>query len=425
MNTAEKSIKYIWHPFTQMKDAEPPVAIAYGKGAKLVAEDGKEYIDAVSSWWVNIHGHAHPHIAKKLSEQAETLEHCMLAGFTHKPAVELAERLLTILPGLSKVFFSDNGSTAVEVGLKMAIQYRYNRGEEKGQIIALEHAYHGDTFGTMSSAARSPFSRAFDPYLFDVKHLPVPITGHEIEFLEKLETALISEKTSIFIYEPLILGAGGMLMYQPEVLNKALLLCKKYKAIIIADEVMTGFGRTGKLFASDHCAEKPDIICLSKGLTGGSLPMAITACNQKIYDAFLSSDKMKTFFHGHSFTGNPMGCAASLASLDILESRETFDNIGNISRSHSNFAKTLESNPWIKNIRQQGTILAFDVSTNGDDGYFNDIKDQLYSAFLAEGIILRPLGNTVYIMPPYCITTSELEQVYKGILTVLHQTLQQ
>lgn len=422
MNTSEKSSKFIWHPFTQMQNADLPVTIAYGKGAKLIAEDGKEYIDAVSSWWVNIHGHAHPHIAKKLAEQAARLEHCMLAGFTHKPAVELAERLLNILPGLSKVFFSDNGSTAVEVGLKMAIQYRYNLSEEKSQIIALEHAYHGDTFGTMSSAARSPFSRPFDPYLFDVKHLPVPTAGRETEFLRKLEEALKSVPTSIFIYEPLILGAGGMLMYGPEVLNEALMLCKKYNVITIADEVMTGFGRTGKIFASDFCTEKPDIICLSKGLTGGSLPMAITVCKQKIYDAFLSSDKMKTFFHGHSFTGNPMGCAASLASLDILEKEETFDNIKNISKSHSSFAKTLGEISQVKNIRRQGTILAFDVSTDQEDGYFNDVKDQLYKGFLMEGIILRPLGNTIYIMPPYCITKLELEYVYNGILKVLEKT---
>lgn len=424
MNTAEKSIQHIWHPFTQMQQANAPIAIAYGKGAKLISEDGKEYIDAISSWWVNIHGHSHPHIAKRIAEQAATLEHCMLAGFTHKPAVELAERLLAILPGMSKVFFSDNGSTAVEVGLKMAIQYRYNLGHEKSQIIALEDAYHGDTFGSMSSAARSPFSKAFDPYLFDVKHLPSPVDGHEGEFLENLEKTLKSAETSIFIYEPLVLGAGGMLMYQPEVLNSALLLCNQYNAITIADEVMTGFGRTGKIFASDHCAVKPDIICLSKGLTGGTLPMAITACKQKIYNAFLSSDKMKTFFHGHSFTGNPMGCAASLASLDILERPETLENIQNITISHLHFAETLKQTSKVKNVRQQGTILAFDVLTNQADGYFNDIKDQLYTGFLKERIILRPLGNTIYIMPPYCITKSELEHVYKGILKVLDQTLQ-
>lgn len=425
MNTAEKSSQLIWHPFTQMQGAELPIPVAYGKGARLIAEDGKEYIDAVSSWWVSIHGHAHPHIAKRLSEQAASLEHCMLAGFTHKPAVELAERLLNILPGLTKVFFSDNGSTAVEVALKMAIQYRYNKGEKKSQILALENAYHGDTFGTMSSAARSPFSKAFDPYLFDVSHLPVPRPGHEIEFLTRLEEALKCAPTSIFIYEPLILGAGGMLMYQPKVLNDALELCKRYHAITIADEVMTGFGRTGKLFASDYCIEKPDIMCLSKGLTGGSLPMAITACKQKIFDAFLSSDKMKTFFHGHSFTGNPMGCAAALASLDILERPETLSNIQQINHRHSLFAEILKKHSKVKNIRFQGTILAFDIQTNQDDGYFNDIKDQLYQGFLREGLILRPLGNTIYIMPPYCISEAELNSVYTGILKVLKETLEQ
>ena len=421
MTTAEKSLKFIWHPFTQMQNAGLPIAIAYGKGARLIAEDGKEYIDAVSSWWVNIHGHAHPHIASKLAEQAASLEYCMLAGFTHKPAVELAERLLRILPDMSKVFFSDNGSTAVEVALKMAIQYRHNLGEGKSHILAFENAYHGDTFGAMSAASRSPFSKAFDSYLFHVKHLPVP--GTNSEFLQIFENVLKSVPASIFIYEPLIQGAGGMLMYEPEVLNQTLILCKKYNTITIADEVMTGFGRTGKLFASDHCVEKPDIICLSKGLTGGTLPMAITACKQKIFDAFLSSDKMKTFFHGHSFTGNPMGCAASLASLDLLEAQETTNRIARISILHSLFAKTLKKQQGIKNIRQQGTILAFDIVTNQEDGYFNDIKEQLYSGFLSEGIILRPLGNTIYIMPPYCITDAELERVYVAILNVIQRTI--
>lgn len=418
---SQQSIEHIWHPFTQMHTAAPPIGMVRGKGTLLWDEQGNSYLDAISSWWVTIHGHAHPYIAERITEQLHTLEHCLLAGCTHPPAVALAQRILAHLPtGIEKVFFSDNGSTAVEVALKMAIQYWSNRGSARRTILAFEHAYHGDTFGAMSAGARSAFSSHFAPYLFDVQHVPVPVQGNEDNCLRALEEHLRSGDVAAFIYEPLVLGAGGMLMYSPDVLERILALCKRYDVLAIADEVMTGFGRTGAMFASAHCTLAPDIMCLSKGLTGGTLPMALTVCTGELYNAFLSDDAMKTFFHGHSFTGNPIGCAAALASLDLLERDETWHNIRTIEREHTAFAKTLRSYACVQHIRQTGTLLAFDVVLSPEKtGYFNTIRAHLYDFFLANGVLLRPLGNVVYLMPPYCTTVEQLTAIYSVIATAL------
>lgn len=409
----------IWHPFTQMQTAPLPIPIVRGEGPLLFAEDGRTFIDAISSWWVNLHGHAHPYIAEKVSEQLRTLEHVIFAGFTHRPAVELAERLLPILPGnQAKVFYSDNGSTAVEVALKMAFQYWHNLGRPRTRVIALEDAYHGDTFGAMAVGGRSPFTEPFVPFLFDVDYIPAPVPGRESESLEKLR-ALLDENVAAFIAEPLVQGAGGMVMYEPEALDALIREARSAGALIIADEVMTGFGRTGRLFASHYLTEKPDLMCLSKGLTGGTMALGVTTCTSVIYEAFLSESKFKTLFHGHSFTANPLACAAALASLDLTLSEETGANIRRISDRHAAFADALRQSPVVRNVRQRGTILAFDLHTGELTSYFNNIRDVAYQFLLDRGILMRPLGNVLYILPPYCITDTQLAEVYGGVRELL------
>jgi adenosylmethionine---8-amino-7-oxononanoate aminotransferase len=418
MNLAQRDHNSIWHPYTQRKaqnnPAELPIPIVSGKGVYLFDEQGNRYIDAISSWWVNIHGHAHPYIAEKVSAQLHTLEHVIFAGFTHQPAVELAERLLEILPsGQSKVFYSDNGSTAVEVALKMAIQYWANNGTQKQKIIAFENAYHGDTFGAMSVSARSGFTKPFAHLLFEVIHIPVPVKGKEEAAFTKLRAEILNHKDKIaaFIFEPLVLGAGGMLMYDNIALDQLISICKKNQILTIADEVMTGFGRTGTLFASDQLQQQPDIICLSKGLTGGTMPMGITTCTDQIFNAFISDETTKTLYHGHSYTANPIACTAALASLDLLLKEECTKNIQRISKHLRSMAENLRNTTSLTNIRCTGTILALDVVTNEHTSYFNSLRDRLYHFFLKRGIILRPLGNTLYIMPPYCINEDDLKEI--------------
>lgn len=417
MQGAESKKENIWHPFTQMKLAAEPIKIKRAKGTILHTEEGKEIIDAISSWWVTLHGHSHPYIAEKVKEQLLNLDHCIFADFTHSPAETLIERLMKHLPSeMDKAFFSDNGSTSVEVAIKMAIQYWHNQDIKKPKILALEGAYHGDTFGAMSAAERSPFSAAFDEYMFDVTHLTPPKSKEDIETFKQL---CASGEVGAFIYEPLLQGAGGMVMYSADGLNEWLKIAKENDVICIADEVMTGFYRTGTFFASLQMETQPDIMCLSKGLTGGVLPMSLTVCNAKIYQAFWSDDRMKTFFHGHSFTGNPVGCATALASLDLLEKQETQDSIQRIIKSHAAFANELNQSNKVENVRQIGTVIAFDVINEGETGYFNKNRDALYKAFLEKGVLLRPLGNVVYILAPYSITEEELSTVYGVIREVV------
>ncbi|MFN4234839.1 MAG: adenosylmethionine--8-amino-7-oxononanoate transaminase [Bacteroidia bacterium] len=422
MSISHRDLEYVWHPYTQMKDAEMPITITKGSGSLVFDETGKSYIDAISSWWVNTHGHAHPYVAQKLYEQFLKIEHVIFAGFTHEPAVELAERLLKILPGnLSKVFYSDNGSTAVEVALKMALQYHDNLNTCKNKIIAFKDAYHGDTFGAMSASARNVFTQAFQSKLFDVCFIPTPLLGNEEAALNALEDFLQSNQAAAFIFEPLVLGASGMLMYDEKVLDLMLQMCAQYQCITIADEVFTGFGRTGKMFATEHCNHKADIVCLSKGLTGGAMPLGVTACKQFIYDAFLSDDKRKTFFHGHSFTANPLACSAANASLDLFEIENTLEKIKIISELNYSFAQNLSSHSKVKDVRVKGTILAVEVSTAEKSDYLNEIKHFLFPYFLKHGIIVRPLGNIVYIVPPYCITQEELKHIYNTIINCLEE----
>jgi len=416
MNIQQRDKKVIWHPFTQLKTAALPIPIVKGKGVYLFDDKGNKYIDGMSSWWVNIHGHAHPYLAKKISEQVKTLEHAIFSGFTHEPAVQLAERLLKRLPkNQSKLFYSDNGSTAVEVALKMAFQYWSNQNKARTKIIAFENAYHGDTFGGMSVGARNAFNMPFSKLLFDVIHIPVPVKGKENESFNALKKAISKNKVAAFIFEPLVQGAGGMVMYSEKELDKYIRFCKKNNIITIADEVMTGFGRTGKFFASDFLKNKPDIICLSKGITGGVMPLGVTACAQFIYDAFISDDKMKTFFHGHSYTANPTACSAALASLDLFDEGNPEKNIQRIIQKHKIFFKKIKKHSALTEVRQQGTILAFEIKTKEATHYLNKLSETITNFFINKKIILRPLGNVVYILPPYCISNKDLDLIYSAI----------
>ncbi|WP_374164511.1 adenosylmethionine--8-amino-7-oxononanoate transaminase [Arcticibacter sp. MXS-1] len=417
---SERDQAVIWHPYTQMKSAPAPVPIVRGEGPYLIAEDGKKYLDAVSSWWVNIHGHAHPYIAEKVSAQLRTLEHAIFAGFTHPVAVDLAEGLLRILPpNQSRIFYSDNGSTAVEVALKMCFQYWSNRGEERTKVLAFRNSYHGDTFGAMAVSARSAFTAPFENLLFGVEYIDTPCPANIAGL--KAFIAEHGSSFSSFIYEPLIQGSGGMLMYEAQYLDELIAACREQRIFAIADEVMTGFGRTGKLFASEYLRNQPDIVCLSKGLTGGTMALGVTSCTAEIYEAFLSDDRLKTLFHGHSFTANPVACAAALASLDLTMQPATMENISRIMDSHARFAARIKGHPRLKDVRQTGTIIAFEWETAGDSSYFSSLRDRLYNFFLEAGIILRPLGNIVYILPPYCISNEQLAYVYSKIEQALEE----
>ncbi len=416
MDLSNRDSKVIWHPFTQLKTAPLPIAIVKGEGTYFYDDKGKRYIDGIASWWVNVHGHSHPYLAKKIAEQLQTLEHAIFSGFTHEPAVQLAERLLKRLPdNQSKIFYSDNGSTSVEVALKMAFQYWSNLELPKTKVIAFENAYHGDTFGGMSVGARNAFNNPFAKLLFDVIHIPVPVKGKEAEAMNAMKAALQQNGIASFVFEPLVQGAGGMVMYSKEVLDELIAFCKANNVITIADEVMTGFGRTGLFFASDYLKNKPDIICLSKGLTGGVMPLGVTSCTQFIYDAFLSDDKLKTFFHGHSYTANPTACSAALASLDIFDLPETAENINRIVQQHQQFLQKIQAHPSLIEVRQLGTIIAFEIKTNEHTNYLNSLAEHISEFFIARGIILRPLGNIVYILPPYCISNEDLNCIYNAI----------
>jgi adenosylmethionine---8-amino-7-oxononanoate aminotransferase len=418
LSLAERDKKVIWHPFTPQKYMPDPIPIVKGDGAYLTDINGNRYLDAISSWWVTLHGHGNTYIAEKIYEQAKTLEQVIFAGFTHEPAVRLAERLLAILPGsFSRVFYSDNGSTSTEVALKMSVQYWWNKGvKTRTKILALTNSYHGDTFGAMSVSDRSVFTLAFHDKLFEVVFIDPPSTNGEWN-----TTGIAWEEVACFIYEPLIQGAGGMKVYDAAALNSLLKKCHQHTVVCIADEVMTGFGRTGKLFASEYVEEKPDIICLSKGLTGGTMALGVTACTDTIYTAFVEDDKLKTFFHGHSFTANPLACTAALASLDLLEQEQCRLQIRTIVQQHQRFLEQLQQLELpvkIKNLRQLGTILAFELEL-GKDEYLNNISTIISQQALGKGVYLRPLGNTIYIMPPYCVTAEQLGIIYHTIIALL------
>lgn len=422
MNLTERDRRHLWHPYTQEKTAPPPIPVVRGRGVWLETENGQKILDGISSWWVNIHGHSHPFLNEALARQAGEIEHAMFAGFTHRPAVELAEKLVAVLPkNLTRVFYSDNGSTAVEVALKMAYQYWQNRGEKQRKtFVALANAYHGDTFGAMAASADSAFTHPFKSLLFNVLRADSPhSSNYNPAGAENLETIFAGHHKEIaaVIIEPLLQGAGGMIVWKKEFLTEVRNLCDEYNILLIADEVLTGFGRTGKMFACEHALVSPDIICLSKALTAGYLPLGATVASEKIYDAFLSADRAKTFFHGHSFTANPLACAVAAASLELFAAENCLEKVARINRQLNMCLPPLLDLEWIKDVRIIGEIGAVEIAS--DKGYFADIGQKLYREFLTRNILLRPLGNVLYFMPPYVITEAETKWVLDEVSDVL------
>lgn len=418
----EKDPHLVWHPFTQMLTAPRPILIERAEGSYLYGTDGKRYLDAISSWWVNLHGHTHPHIVAAIQKQVGALEQVCFANFTHQPAQDLAEKLISLTRGNFKhVFYTDNGSTAVEVALKMALQYWYNENPQtrKKKIIAFNKGYHGDTFGAMAASGKNLFNKPFWSHFFEVEMIDPPFQGYEEASQKQLRNILDKEESACFLYEPLILGAGGMHIYPPEGLERLLTLCKEGEILTIADEVMTGFGRTGTLFASDQMSVKPDLMTLSKGLTGGFLPLGVTLTSGKIFEQFLSSDPSKTLFHGHSYTANPLACSSALASLELLEKEETLIQIKQIVEKQKSFCLSLKDHPNLRRCESLGTILVLEYKTEHPTSYFHHLRETLIPFFLKHEIFIRPLGNTLYILPPYCMTEAQLEHIHTTIRKTL------
>ncbi|WP_426437357.1 adenosylmethionine--8-amino-7-oxononanoate transaminase [Bradyrhizobium genosp. P] len=405
----------IWHPFTQHALQPEMTKVTRGKGAYLYTADGRRIIDAIASWWVVTHGHCHPHIVSSVQRQIATLDQVIFAGHTHEPAEEVAEEILKITPdGLDHVFFSDSGSTSVEVALKMALGYWRNIGAPRSRIVVMEHSYHGDTIGTMSVGARGTFNRTYEPLLFDVSSVPFPVQGGEQRTFDALEATCRRENPAAFVVEPLVLGAGGMLMYSPRVLAEMKRICEAFQVLFIADEVMTGWGRTGTLFACEQASVSPDIACYSKGLTGGSLPLAVTLCRGEIFDAHYSTDRSRTLFHSSSYTANPVACAAAKANLELWKDPATRARLADVVAMQEQKLAPFRTDPRIANARQTGTITALDLRV-ADAGYLAGVGPRLQAFFASRDVLLRPLGNTVYVMPPYCVTTEDLDCVYAAI----------
>ena len=405
----------VWHPFTQHALQPEAIPIASGEGAWLETADGRRIFDAISSWWVVTHGHRHPHIVQAIKDQTDRLDQVIFAGFTHEPAERLARLLVAMTPpGLDYVFFSDSGSTSVEVALKMALGFWRNRGERRSRILALEGAYHGDTIGGMSVGERGIFNAPYDPLLFDVERIPFPCEGREQATLDAITAACRNTGVAALIVEPLILGAGGMLIYPAPVLAEMKRICEAHGVLFIADEVMTGWGRTGTLFACEQAGVTPDVACYSKGLTGGTMPLAVTLCRADIFDAHYSTDRGKTFFHSSSYTANPIACAAACANLEIWQREPVMERIAAVARALTSGLDRFREDRRFVNVRQIGTIAALDVVAD-DAGYLAGIGPRLYEHFLSRGLLVRPLGNTIYLMPPYCSTPQELDSVFDAI----------
>lgn len=417
----------VWHPFTQAQTAPTPVPIRAGRGATLIDTEGREILDLISSWWVNLHGHAHPAIAQAIADQAHRLEQVIFAGFTHEPAVELCQRLAGLLPeGIDRFFFSDNGSTSVEVALKMALQACRNRSEaSRTRFLAFDGGYHGDTVGAMSAGVSSRYFEAWREMLFPVDVLPMATTWigdptveeKEASALEALDRHLEAHgsHTIAAILEPLVQGASGMRMHRSSFLRSLVERLRAAGILVIFDEVMTGFGRLGKPFACLEAEAVPDLICLSKGLTGGFLPMSLTVTRATIHDVFLDESIERAFLHGHSFTANPLGCAAALASLDLLLAPACAAARARIEHRHrEDLVARLDASPLARHVRVQGTIAAFEVDLP-ERGYGSGTSGQLKAFFLERGLLIRPLGDTIYLLPPYCIEDEELDRAYAGI----------
>lgn len=406
----------IWHPFTQHAVLPDMTHIAGSKGAYLTAKDGRRIFDGISSWWVVTHGHCEPRIIEAIRDQAGRLDQVIFAGHTHDPAEALAERLLEVTPStLNHVFFSDSGSTSVEVALKMALGYWRNIGRtERTRIVVMENGYHGDTIGTMSVGERGVFNAAYEPLMFDVASVPFPQPNDDAATIAALEAACGRGDVAAFITEPLVLGAGGMLIYSPDTLGRLKAVCEAHDVLFIADEVMTGWGRTGSMFACEIAGIEPDIACYSKGITGGSLPLAVTLCRSEIFEAHYSTDRSKTFFHSSSYTANPIACAAAVANLKIWQDEPVLETIASLAGMQHERLTRFAEDARFENVRQCGTITAMDLKAR-DDGYLSNVGPKLYAFFQGRNLLLRPLGNTIYVMPPYCTTADDLDIVYGAI----------
>lgn len=418
MNLQERDKKHIWHPLTQHQNQPNSLPIVRAKGVLLFDEEGNEYIDGIASWYTSMYGHCNPHITSKVAEQMQNLDQIVFSGFTHEPAVKLSEDLMKILPdNQQKIFFSDNGSTANEIAIKMALQYYFNINEKRNTIIAFENGFHGDTFGAMSVSGLDVYNGPFSEFFIDVKRIPVPTAENIDSVLINLQKHISDNQVAAFIYEPLVQGANCMSMFLPEHLDQVLGVCKANKILCIADEVMTGFGKTGKNFASEHMEHQPDIISLGKSLTAGFVPMAITTCTQKIYDAFLDDSVGKAFFHAHTYTANPIACAVAIAGLELLQSDEIQNNIALITKMHQQFGAEIKTNNKIATTRQNGVIFALELNIEMDR--YGSKRQEIFDFFMKNGVCLRPLGKTIYILPPFVITSKELQKIYDVIKKLL------
>ena len=414
-NLLERDKKVIWHPFSPLKGGFPTLPVKKASGVYLELEDGTKVLDAISSWWVNMYGHGEQELADAFQEQFSKIDHIIFSGFTHEPAIQLAENLIANIKGnFDKAFFSDDGSTSVEVALKIAIQYHHNLGKPKRKVVSLDGAYHGDTFGAMSLAGKSDFFSAFNSFFFEVEQLPLPTKENEKEVTDQFEKLCRTGEIAVFIFEPLLQGSAGMRMYSAQTLDKLISIAKENGVLTIADEVMTGFGRTGKLVAMEHCKNTVDLMCLSKGITGGILPLGLTLINEKVVSAFDSEDIKKTFYHGHSYTANPLTCAIAVKSLEIFRRDKTQNEIVLINDAHLEFQKEIKGNKKLERVDVLGTVLAIEIKQQ-DTSYFNNLKFKIYNYFLERNILLRPLGNVIYIFPPYIIEKEELTSIYSAI----------
>ncbi|WP_291962950.1 adenosylmethionine--8-amino-7-oxononanoate transaminase [Maribacter sp.] len=418
-NLSSRDKKFLWHPLTQHKLGKPQLPITRAKGALLFDEEGKEYIDGIASWYTVMYGHANETIISALTQQMQTLDFVMFSGLTHEPAIALSEKLMEILPSnQAKIFFNDNGSTAIEAAIKMALQYFHNNGEKRNTLIAFEDGFHGDTFGAMSASGLSSYNGPFEDFLLKVVRIPVPQEDNLKEVKSKLSQILDENECAAFVFEPLVQGAAGMKFHSAKGLDALIGLCQEHEVLCIADEIMTGFGKTGKNFASDNLMNKPDIMCLSKALTAGMFPLSITSCSQKIYNRFLSDEVHKGFFHAHTFSAHPLGCAAALTGIELLNSPEILERRDYIAKAHCSFLDKIKNHVKVKEARTIGVILAIDLQIEMER--YGSLRDELYNFFLQRGVLLRPLGNTVYVLPPYVISNKELQKVYDTITEALN-----
>lgn len=420
MSLQERDKKHLWHPLTQHKSHPSTIVIKKAKGAILYDEKNHEMIDGIASWYTCMYGHSHPYIIDKITTQLQQLDHVVFTGFTHEPAIKLSEALIDILPdNQEKLFFSDNGSTSVDVALKMAFQFHYNQGNKKNVVIALEDGFHGDTFGAMSVSGLSVYNGSFEDFFLDVKRIPVPTAENITDVKSLLNDIIAQNNVAAFVFEPLVQGAAGMQIFQAEHLNQILAITQQNNIVNIADEVMTGFGKTGTYFASLQLSVQPDIICMSKSLTAGVAPMAITSCSEKIYQAFYDDEMTKGFFHGHTYSANPLTCTAASAGIELLVSPEMQANIQRINAQHLAFEKRIKNHPKVASTRCLGVIFALDLNLKLER--YGNIRDKMFHFFMENGVFLRPLGNVIYILPPFITSDAQLEKIYSTIEEMLEQ----